>query len=99
MFDDYIELQSLKEIADLLAQMDDWPDLYDTEQLAKNKVPVYSSTYVDDMCCHFDYTRETASRIQGCRQFVTNTMYHDALTSKSEDLMKELFALRDDVID
>lgn len=99
MFDDYDELSHLKETAVVLAEFDDWPDLYNEKQLARNEVPVYSSTYVDDMYVHFDLARETASKIKNCKHFITNVMYHNALGAKSEDVMKHLFALRDDVID
>lgn len=99
MFDDYDELPRLKETADILAKYEDWPQLYDEQQLARNEVPIYSATYVDDMYVHFDLARETARKIKNCKQFITNVMYHNALGGKSEDLMKQLFALRDDVID
>lgn len=99
MFDDYDELSRLKDTADILAKFDNWPDLYDEEQLARNEVPLYSSTYVDDMYVHFDFARATASKIKNCKHFITNVMYHNALDEKSDDLMKQLFALRDDVID
>ena len=99
MFDSSPELGSLKETAHILAEIDNWPNLYDEEQLAKNKVPVYSATYVEDMYVHFDYARDTASRIKNCKHFITNVWYHDALSEKSDELMKQLFALRDDVVD
>lgn len=99
MFDDYEELAQLKETADILAKFENWPDLYDENQLARNEVPVYSSIFVDDMYVHFDFSRETASKIKNCKHFITNVMYHNALTEKSDELMKQLFALRDDVID
>lgn len=50
MYNDYVELRDLKETAEILAYIDDWPDLYNSKQLAKNEVPVYSATFVDDMC-------------------------------------------------
>ena len=40
MFDDYAELRPLKEVAQLLAQYENWGPLYDVEQLGKNNVPV-----------------------------------------------------------
>ena len=49
MFDDYVELKDLREVADLLAFAEDWPELYDENQLVNNEVPVYSATYVEDM--------------------------------------------------
>ncbi|KAL2011996.1 hypothetical protein VTN00DRAFT_4714 [Thermoascus crustaceus] len=99
MFESYNELQQLKEVAEILATYDDWPALYDKEQLAKNEVPVYAATYVDDMYVHFDLASQTAAKIKGTKQFITNMMYHDALRSKYDELMRQLFALRDDSID
>ena len=99
MFDDYDELSNLKETADILAEINDWPDLYNEEQLAKNEVPVYAATFINDMYVDYDFASETASKIKNSRHFVTNVMYHNALAAKSEDLIKQLFSLRDDVID
>ncbi|KAL2044873.1 hypothetical protein N7G274_002648 [Stereocaulon virgatum] len=99
MFNDYDELTHLKETAEILETTDDWPELYDEAQLARNEVPVYSATYVEDMYVHFDFARDTASKIMNCKNFVTNVLYHDALVHKTDELMKQLFALRDDTID
>lgn len=99
MFKDFDELRGLLDTADHLANSQDWPELYDEAQLAKNEVPVYSATFVEDMYVDFDFARETASKIKGCKSFITNVMYHDALANKSDELMKQLFALRDDTID
>ena len=100
MFDNYVELRPLKEIADILAQIDDWPDLYDDEQLAKNEIPVYASIYVDDMYVSYDYARETAAKIKNCKYLITNAMYHNAIsTEKSDELFRQLYALRDDTLD
>ncbi|KAI9760807.1 MAG: hypothetical protein M4579_001437 [Chaenotheca gracillima] len=99
MFTDYAELQALQPVAEILAAVDDWPTLYDTEQLAKNEVPVYSATYMEDMYVDFGFARNTASKIRGCKEFITNVLYHNALGSKSDEVMKQLFAMRDDVVD
>lgn len=99
MFESYTELKSVREVAEILAETDDWPALYDETQLAKNEVPVYAATYIDDMYVHFDLASKTAAKIKGIKQFITNTMYHDALRSKSGDLVRQLFSLRDDPID
>ncbi|EEQ31720.1 putative prolyl aminopeptidase [Microsporum canis] len=98
-FDSSKELGQLKEVANILASYDDWPELYDKEQLARNEVPVYSATYVEDMYVHFSYATETANTIRNCKQFITNTMYHNGLRSDSSELIGQLFALRDDTID
>ena len=99
MFQDFDELRDLLDTADRLANDSDWPELYDEAQLAKNEVPVYSATYVEDMYVDFDFARDTASKIKGCKNFVTNVLYHDALVHKTDELMKQLFALREDTID
>jgi pimeloyl-ACP methyl ester carboxylesterase len=98
-FAEYSELAQLAPAAMLLADTTDWTELYDIEQLKRNEVPVYSSTYIDDMYVDFDFAQETAALIQGCKTVVTNTLYHDAPRSRSEELMKALFALKEDSID
>ncbi|KAL9117002.1 MAG: hypothetical protein Q9187_006466, partial [Circinaria calcarea] len=99
MYTTYDELVPLRETAELLAQDADWPDLYDEAVLAENEVPVYAVTYYDDLYVDFEYAQETAARIKGCKQYITNAMYHNALGTKAEEVVKQLFALRDDVID
>jgi pimeloyl-ACP methyl ester carboxylesterase len=95
----YPDLKALWKVADSLADVDDWPDLYDVDQLKQNKVPVYGATFIDDMYVDFDFAQETAKTIKGAKTFVTNMMYHDALRSRTDEVFKNLFALRDDTID
>jgi hypothetical protein len=99
MLDDYYELQKIKNPAEAIADYEDWPDLYDEDQLAKNEVPVYAAVYMDDMYVDFDFSRETASKIKGAKTFVTNVMYHDAVRSRMDEVVRNVWALRDDSID
>ncbi|KAF2751803.1 proline iminopeptidase [Sporormia fimetaria CBS 119925] len=99
MFESYAELIKLATVGKMLATTDDWPELYDWDQLAKNEVPVYAAVYYDDMYVDFDLSLETASKIRGCKTFITNAMYHNAIRAKCEDVMKGVWAMRDDVID
>ncbi|KAM3065986.1 hypothetical protein ACMFMG_009793 [Clarireedia jacksonii] len=99
MFQTSPELERLSPVAHHLAKYSDWPDLYDEWQLARNEVPLYSATYVDDMYVDFGLAQETARMVKGCKQFITNSMYHDAVRSKTDHMMTELFKLRDDSID
>lgn len=99
MLEDYDELAKMAEPARLVAETDDWPDLYDEGRLARNEVPVYAAVYVDDMYVDFDYSMETAGKIKRCKTFVTNMMYHDAIRSKMTEVTNALFALRDDSLD
>ena len=99
MFEDYAELRKVEDVANRVASDSDWPALYDEEQLAKNEVPVYAASYIEDMYVDFDLSMETAKKIRGIKTFTTNIMYHDALRSKMDEVVKQAFALRDDVLD
>jgi hypothetical protein len=99
MFTDYGELARIANQAERVQQFTDWPRLYDVEQLRKNEVPVYAAVYVDDMYVDFDLSMEAARTIKSCKTYITNAMYHDAVRSKEAEVMKGLFALRDDSID
>ncbi|ORX97300.1 proline iminopeptidase [Clohesyomyces aquaticus] len=99
MFESYAELIKLSKVGHMLAETSDWPNLYDEDQLAKNEVPVYAAVYLEDMYVDFDLSMETAKKIKGCKYYVTNTLYHDAVRSKMDEVVRAVFALRDDVID
>jgi pimeloyl-ACP methyl ester carboxylesterase len=99
MFDCYPELMKLKTVGQMLAEDKDWPKLYDEDQLRKNEVPTYAAVYVDDMYVDFNLSMETANTIKGCKPFITNTMYHNAIGAKTDDVLKEIFKMRDDVMD
>ncbi|TVY43534.1 Proline iminopeptidase [Lachnellula occidentalis] len=99
LFDIFPELEKLAQVADIIANYTGWPDLYDESQLARNEVPLYSATYIDDMYVDYDLAQDTAKLVKNCKQFITNSMYHDAIRSKTDLVLKELFALRDDSID
>ena len=63
LFDLFPELEKLKTVADILAKYGGWPDLYDEWQLARNEVPLYAATFVDDMYVDFGLAQETVSQI------------------------------------
>jgi hypothetical protein len=48
LFDIFPELEKLAQVADIVANYSGWPELYDEWQLARNEVPLYAATYVDD---------------------------------------------------
>ena len=58
-----------------------------------------TAAYIDDMYVDFDFAMETARKIRGCQTYITNAMYHDAVRSKTDEVTRALFALRDDTID
>lgn len=72
MFEDYPELARLQDAANALAAYDQWDELYDEAQLAKNNVPVYAASFIEDMYVDFDLAKETASKVSGIKTFETN---------------------------
>jgi hypothetical protein len=99
MFEDYAELARLKDQAEIVASFNDWPQLFNVEQLNRNEVPVYAAVYMEDMFVDYQLSMQTAQAINGCKTYITNMMYHDAVRSKMDEVFKALFALRDDGID
>ena len=99
MFEDYSELRKVADVAQTVASSADWSPLFDEQQLAKNEVPVYAASYIEDMYVDFDLGMETARKIKNCKVFVTNVMFHDAVRSKMDEVIKQVFALRDDTVD
>lgn len=93
MFTDYAELRKLKDIAEYIAQIGDWPRLYNLQKLKENKVPINSAIYVDDMYVDSDLSSKTAKEIGNHRTFITNTMMHDAVRARCNEVMGELFRL------
>ena len=79
VFDQDPSLVPLREAAHLLAEVDDWPDLYDEARLASNQVPVAAAIYHDDMYVDYDLSLRTAKAIKGLRYWVTNEHEHDGL--------------------
>jgi len=98
-FKSFGELKQLESVAQDLANYSSWPQLYDVEALKKNEVPVFAAVYVDDMYVDFDFSLETARTIGNCRTYITNSLYHDAIRTKEEEVFKRLWDLRDDVMD
>ncbi|KAH8119584.1 alpha/beta-hydrolase [Phellopilus nigrolimitatus] len=93
MFDDFTALRPLKGVANLLAEYDGWGKLYDEEQLARNEVKVTAASYIDDMYVDFDLAQETAAKVKGTEQFITNQMFHDGLRRHSKEVIGRLFEI------
>ncbi|KND95095.1 Proline iminopeptidase [Tolypocladium ophioglossoides CBS 100239] len=98
-FQTYPELIPLRDVAEKLATATDWGTLYNEEQLRNNTVPVYAASYVEDMYVEYHLARETSKLVRGTKVFETNVMYHNGLRAKSDEVLQQLFSLRDDVLD
>jgi len=93
LFDIFPELEKLAQVADIISSFSGWSDLYDEWQLARNEVPLYAASFVDDMYVDFRLAQDTVKLVKNCKQFITNSMYHDAIRSKTDQVLKELLEL------
>lgn len=93
MFDEYRALQPLKEAARLLAQFDQWPELYQREVLRQNTVPAAAVMYYNDMYVDRGLSEEAASFIQGIQLWTTSEYEHNGLRADGEKLLGRLIGM------
>ncbi|MDX3234750.1 alpha/beta fold hydrolase [Streptomyces sp. ME03-5709C] len=86
-------LAPLREAAHHLAQREDWPDLYDPGQLARNEVPVAAAVYHDDMYVDTADSLATARSVRGLRTWVTDEYEHDGLRVSGGRVLDRLIRL------
>ncbi|SIR80775.1 alpha/beta fold hydrolase [Micromonospora avicenniae] len=91
-------LAPLREAARLLAQREEWPDLYDPRQLARNEVPVAAAVYHDDMYVDTGDSLASARAVRGLRTWITNEYEHDGLRVSGGRVLDRLIRLvRDEI--
>jgi pimeloyl-ACP methyl ester carboxylesterase len=93
MFDDYACLKPLKEAADLLAEYESWPLLYDLDVLRKNTVPMAAATYYNDMYVDRQQSEETARQVPGIKLWITTEYEHNALRADGEKVLERLLGM------
>jgi pimeloyl-ACP methyl ester carboxylesterase len=86
-------LAPLREAAELLAQRDGWPPLYDPARLAANEVPAAAAVYYDDMYVPAPLSLRTAAAIRGLRAWVTNEWEHEGLRVSGGKVLGRLIAM------
>ena len=94
MDDEDLFLRPFKGAADILAQKDDWPLLYDSQQLSKNKVPVAAAVYTNDMYVDRHLSMETAKIIRNIRIWETREYEHNGLRSNGDVILSNLLKIR-----
>jgi pimeloyl-ACP methyl ester carboxylesterase len=93
MFDEYRTLQPLREAAQLLAQFDQWPMLYDKEILRQNDVPTAAAMYYNDMYVDRLLSEEAASYIKGIHVWATSEYEHNGLRANGDKILSRLIGL------
>ena len=86
-------LRPLAGAADLLAEHDGWPRLYDQDQLSRNDVPAAAAVYYDDMYVPQQFSVDTASRVRGLRRWVTSEYEHDGLRVSGGAVLDRLIGM------
>ena len=86
-------LVPLREAAELLAERDGWPPLYDPARLAANEVPAAAAVYHDDLYVPAPLSLRTAAAIAGLRAWVTNEWEHDGLRVSGGKVLGRLIAM------
>jgi pimeloyl-ACP methyl ester carboxylesterase len=97
MLDELRELQPLREVADVLAEHEGWPRLYDIPRLRANTVPVVGTVYWDDEYVERTMALETVSLLGNCRPWITNEYEHGAYRVDPSRVADRLFSLLDDL--
>ena len=93
VFDDDPVLRPFKPAAEILAERDDWPPLYDPARLAANEVPAAAAIYFNDMYVPRELSLPTAGAIRGLRPWVTSEHEHDGLRVSNGAVLRRLIDL------
>lgn len=77
---DFAALAPLRGVAEILAQKNDWPELYDIEGLrgVSNKVPCAALISYDDMYVEREFSEQTAE-LMNCKVWITNEFQHGGI--------------------
>ncbi|MCO1338341.1 alpha/beta hydrolase [Kocuria polaris] len=86
-------LAPLREVAEELARIEDWPDLYDLDVLATNTVPVAAAVYSDDVYVDRHLSLETAARVRGLRVWETDEFHHDGIADDGAGIFARLLSM------
>ncbi|MET0698289.1 MAG: alpha/beta fold hydrolase [Mycobacterium sp.] len=97
MLDELRELGPLRDVANVLADHDDWPPIYDIARLKANTVPVVGTVYWDDAYVERTMALETVALLGNCSPWITNEYEHGAYRDDPQRVADRLFALLDDL--
>ena len=86
-------LRPFRRAADLLAERDGWPPLYDPSRLAANEVPVAAAVYYNDMYVDREFSMQTARAIGGLQAWVTSEYEHDGLRASGGAVLDRLIGM------
>jgi hypothetical protein len=97
MLEELGELRPLRDAAEVLAEHEGWPPLYDVPRLRANTAPVVGTIYWDDEYVERTMALETVSLLGNCRPWITNEYEHGAYRVDPKRVADRLFSMLDDV--
>ena len=97
MLEELGELQPLREAADVLANQEGWPPLYDIPRLRANTIPVVGTVYWDDEYVERTMALETVSLLGNCKPWITNEYEHAGYRVDPARVAERLFSMLDDL--
>jgi pimeloyl-ACP methyl ester carboxylesterase len=97
MLEELRELQPLRDVANVLAEFDGWPPLYDVTKLRANTVPVVGTVYWDDEYVERTMALDTVALLGNCRPWITNEYEHGAYRVDPKRVGERLFSMLDDL--
>jgi pimeloyl-ACP methyl ester carboxylesterase len=86
-------LRPLAGAAELVADHESWPALYNPARLSANEVPVAAAIYYDDMYVPQQFSVDTAAKIAGMRRWVTSEYQHDGLRMSGGTVLDRLIGM------
>jgi pimeloyl-ACP methyl ester carboxylesterase len=93
MFRQIAALRPFAAAADLLAEADDWPLLYDRERLAANEVPVLAAVWSNDLYVPASLQMQTAAAVGNVRTWLTDEYEHDGLRADGVRVLSRLMEM------
>ncbi|EPE02361.1 proline iminopeptidase [Ophiostoma piceae UAMH 11346] len=97
-YDQFKSLKHLRGAANILAKKDDWAPLFDLVRLRKNKVPIASLCYKNDIFIDAELSEKTKKATTSICQEVDETLMHTAVKDMSGKVLPRLWRILGDAV-
>lgn len=92
-FEEDPALEPFRQVAEELAQAEDWTPLYDAEVLAEAGPVCAAAVYVDDIFVPLEHSLRTAERYRDLRPWITNEFQHDGIRQDGAAIFRRLYQM------
>lgn len=94
-YEDYPVLFSLKNVANILAEWDDWPNLYEEDTLTTANIPLAAIVYSEDIFVPRELSEKTLEKLPHAAWEVIDSCDHSALGTHGTLVVSVLLSLLD----